>query len=87
MTKEVGRSLERCGGEDLAELEMDTRRRDWDRPSATTLDNDTDGVAGVTDGRPEVLRFGVMGSRSTFLRFGEECNECVPSVRFSAEEP
>jgi hypothetical protein len=27
-----------------------------------------------------------MGSRSTFLRLGEECNECVPSVRFSAVE-
>lgn len=88
ITKEAERSDWRCGDdEDLEELEIDERRR-MGACDTTTFESNTEGVAGVTDGRPdELLRLGVIDeSRSTFLRLGDECDECIPSIRLSAAE-
>jgi len=99
MTKEAGRSTARLYGEGGDPfigviLELDTEERRWsegllagDRPSAMTFDTETEVEAGVTEGplEAELLRRGdTDASRSTFLRFGEECNECGPSERLSA---
>lgn len=84
INKDDGRLAARVGGEDLAvlegdvELEMDARRGELllccERLSTLTFVTDTDGVAGVTEGRfaLKLRRVGVPPSKSRCLRFGDE---------------